>query len=452
MNMRRPRQSSTLPSLALGFALGLGCSPSDSDLQTDENADTSTRNTGDTSDGVDTGTENALDTGSDAWDSDTAGSNTSNAWVSAYLSSWHHLAGDADKDGTACGNWGELSTAAIDWTAFTHLIYFVLSVEADGSVGSNVGCYEDLNADRLTEIVAAAHANGKPILISVGGGGSYDAFSSAIRPENRGKLVDNIVQFATQWDFDGVDIDMEPLHSGDLDNYTAFVRQLSSALSASTSPLLSKPLLFLVTGASHAQMFAELAPYADQINLMTYDLSGAWPGWITWHNSPIYNGGHTFPSTGGELPCANSQVEAFVAGGVPAQKIGIGIDFYGYRWSGGEGTPTGGATAPRQAYSAAPTVTSGIPYRSILADYFSTSAYRWDDEAKAAYLFADESGSANDFFLSYDDETTCAEKLDYVRQKGIGGVIIWELSGGYLPEGYAVRDPLLQAVKNAASL
>ena len=41
-------------------------------------------------------------------------------------------------------------------------------------------------------------------------------------------------------------------------------------------------------------------------------------------------------------------------------------------------------------------------------------------------------------------------KAAYVRSKGIGGMIIWELGGGYqagAPEGK--RDALLKAVKEA---
>lgn len=56
---------------------------------------------------------------------------------------------------------------------------------------------------------------------------------------------------------------------------------------------------------------------------MTYDLSGPWPGWVTWHNSPLFHGGQTFPSTGAPLPSIDAMVDAFVAGGVPVQAGGM---------------------------------------------------------------------------------------------------------------------------------
>ena len=48
--------------------------------------------------------------------------------------------------------------------------------------------------------------------------------------------------------------------------------------------------------------------------------------------------------------------------------------------------------------------------------------------------------------MSFDDETTCAHKVTYARNKGIGGVMIWELGGGYIPaEPAGQRNPLLAA-------
>ena len=92
----------------------------------------------------------------------------------------------------------------------------------------------------------------------------------------------------------------------------------------------------------------------DQINLMTYDLSGPWQGWVTWFNAPIYNEGLTFPSVPGELlPSIEGAVTNFLAGGIATNKLGIGIPFYGYIWQGGTGTSTGGATQSYQEWTTA---------------------------------------------------------------------------------------------------
>ncbi|MBD3615414.1 MAG: hypothetical protein HUJ22_02495 [Gracilimonas sp.] len=362
-------------------------------------------------------------------------------WVGAYMASWNHYV-------EPTGNWGNLPTEEIDWDAFTHLYYFAFSAKADGSL-SAVAAYENLSPERINSIITAGHENGKPVMFSIGGWGNYDGFSSAIKPANRATFVANIVNIMVQWGFDGVDIDMEPIQSGDVDNYIAFIDELNLALETIDVPLASEPLVSVVTNW-HPELFGQIHDKVDHVNLMTYDFSGAWEGWVSWHNAAVYSGGLTFPGMSKPLPSIDEKVKAFIAAGVPASKIGIGIDFYGYVWSGGTGTNTGGVTSPNQAWDTAPTVQDNVPYHKIMNDYYHADNYRWDDQALGAYLSIDQSGSSNDKFISYDDEKSIQAKFDYAREKGLGGTIIWELSGGYRkdqPEGQ--RDNLLQAVKVA---
>jgi GH18 family chitinase len=86
-----------------------------------------------------------------------------------------------------------------------------------------IGPSQNFNPDRLADIVPAAHARSKPILFSVGGWGNTE-FSDAIRPGVRATLVASLVEAMTDWGFDGVDVDMEPINASDHDNYAEFVR------------------------------------------------------------------------------------------------------------------------------------------------------------------------------------------------------------------------------------
>ncbi|MBO6622517.1 MAG: hypothetical protein JJ892_07260 [Balneola sp.] len=370
-----------------------------------------------------------------------ASTSSSDVWVGAYMASYNHYA-------PPTGNWGNLPTEEIDWDAFTHLFYFSLKANADGSL-SQIAPYQNMSPDRINAIVTSAHQAGKPVLFTVGGWGNYDGFSNAIKPANRSKFVSNIVNTLTEWGFDGVDLDMEPIQSTDTQNYKDFINELYSEFQAIQTPVLSKPLISVVT-VWHAELFAQIQDKLDQINLMTYDLSGAWPGWVSWHNAAVSSASLAFPSNGKPLPSIDEKVKAFIQAGIPASKLGIGIDFYGYVWKGGSGTTTGGVTKPFQAWITPPTVTDNVPYYEIMQNYYQSEYYRWDNEAKAAYLSIDKPGSADDIFVSYDDEKSIQAKFDYARQNGLGGTIIWELAGGYekdKPSGS--RDKLLKAVKQA---
>src|SRR3989442_6023330 len=352
-------------------------------------------------------------------------------WVSAYYAGWNQ--GQA--------NDGLLPAQNSDYGALTHVIHFSLVPNSNGTLDYASNSITQANSSAL---VQAAHAAGKKALICVGGwatdGGFLGASSSGTLPI----FVSNLVGFMTSRGYDGGDIDREPLNPGDAVQYTALITALRTALDA-VSP---RPLLTAAT-AWQPSILAQVQSKFDQINIMTYDLSGAWGGWVTWHNSAIYDGGYTFPSTGGPVPSANGMVDGFTSAGIAKSKLGIGIDFYALFWSGGSGTPAGGATEPRQGWSGAPSVQANLPYSSMMQTYYQPQYVHWDAGAQAAYLGIDNAGSANDKFISYDDETTCQKKVQYTRDKGIGGVIIWELGGGYLPSSFPNRDRLLQAVKQA---
>ncbi len=356
-------------------------------------------------------------------------------WVNGYYAGW--MQGQ--------NNDGYLTAQNIDFSAMTQIIHFSLVPNADGTVDAASNSITTTNSSAL---ISAAHAAGVKVIICVGGWNSESNFLSATSSANLSTFVNNLVSFIQTRGYDGIDIDWETLSSSDAAQYSTFITTLRTALNK-----ISPRPLFTAATAWQPSIFASLYSQFDQINLMTYDLSGAWQGWVTWHNSPIYDGGVKFPSTGGAVPSINGMVSTFTSAGVPASKLGIGMDFYGYIWNGGSGTPTGGVTAPDQSWSTAPTVQGNVPYYQIMDQYYQPSRDKWDSGAQAAYLsIEDNTNSANDQFISYDNATTAQSKVNYVKSNGLGGMIIWELGAGYrsnMPAGQ--QQPLLEAIKAAVN-
>jgi len=354
----------------------------------------------------------------------------SDIWVSAYYAGWIQ----------GCGGEGYLKADQIDFGAVTHVIHFSLMPNTDGSLDASINCISNQNS---ADIVNAAHAAGKKVLISVGCWATEADFLSATNNANRTRFINNLINFMVSRGYDGIDVDWEPLSRSSASQYITFITELRNAIDSLTPrPLLTAAVIW------EPSIFSGLQDKFDQINIMTYEMSGAWPGWITWHNAPIYDGGYWFPSTGEPVPSGDGLVSDFLSAGLQPNKLGIGIEFYGALWSGGTGTTTGGVTAPGQSWTTAPSVEI-IPYYEIMEKYYQSQNYRWDSAAGASYLSMDNIGSSNDKFISYDDETTSYEKIKYIRNKGMGGLIIFELGGGWRP-GAPVPDNLLQAVKSAA--
>lgn len=353
-------------------------------------------------------------------------------WVTGYYAGWSQ----------GRYNNGVLPAEEIDFSALTHIIHFAILPRADGTLDTAVN---NMVPENTAALLPRARAAGTKVLFCVGGWNSDAAFRGATGLLTRSRFINNLVKFMRDRGYDGLDIDWEPLQAIDVPQYILFITELRLAL----NQINPRPLLTAAVN-SQAATFATLLPQFDQIFVMTYDLSGAWPGWVTWHNAPLFNGGKQFPSTGGALPTASTMMQNFLTAGISSNKLSIGVPFYGFIWNGGGGTPTGGASQPRQTWTTAPRVQANVPYYTIMKDHYQAQRYRWDDEAQVPYLSVDLPGSADDKFISFDDERSIFEKYKYVTDRGLGGLFIWELGGGHrsdLPAGQ--RDAMLQAVKRA---
>jgi chitinase len=265
----------------------------------------------------------------------------------------------------------------------------------------------------------------------------------------RATFINNLLNLMRDYGYDGIDLDMEDMHSSDEAIYQTFVTELRDSINA------YDPTKWLSCAVGwEPQIFAGIWEKFDVINLMTYDMSGAWQGWVTWHNAPTYNGGLRFPSNNKLMPNATSaneysmNVDTMIAMGVPYNKLTIGLDFYGYIWRGGTGMPDGGATGPFQEWSTPPSVEANVSYYDIMNDWYTAPRRNWDTTAGAVYLSIDNTGSSNDRFISYDDEETAATKIAYIKSVGLKGLCIWELGGGWRQSVWP-SDALLQSVGDA---
>ncbi len=340
---------------------------------------------------------------------------------------------------------GQMPVSKIDFATITHAIHFCLEAEADGAINSTDN---GLTPTACNNFVTTVHNAGRKALICVGGAGSETGFEGATTTTNLKAFISNLTGFVSSYNYDGVDIDWEPLAAADVLQYTNFVKALRTALNGlSPSKLLTVAApAYPVYGDSPTAefaMFASIQNQFDQINIMTYDLSGPYPGWVTWFNSPIYDGGYTFPGTDELVPSVNGAVNNFIGNGVAPGKLAVGLPFYGYIWMG--------MALPRQGWPSANTPTVTTPtYESIIDTYYQSNCYHWDATAQAAYLSITNTQSANDMFISYDDVTACQTKVSYARNRGLGGIMIWELSQDYFSSQSAgQQSPLVEALNQS---
>ncbi|ARP72379.1 chitinase [Streptomyces pluripotens] len=219
--------------------------------------------------------------------------------------------------------------------------------------------------------------------------------------------------------FDGIDIDWEyPNDCGlscDTSGKEAF-KNLMAALRAKFGQ--DKLVTAAVTadgsagGKIDAADYAGAAQYVNWYNVMSYDFFGAWDAkGPTAPHSPLtsYNG---IPKAGFDTADA---IATYKSIGVPADKLLIGIGFYGRGWTGvTQDAPGGTATGP-----AAGTYEQGIEDYKVL----KTTCPVTGSIAGTAYAHC-----GSDWW-SYDTPSTISKKMSWAKTQGLGGAFFWEFSG-----------------------
>jgi chitinase len=322
---------------------------------------------------------------------------------------------------------------AVDFGALTHLMVGRVRPLPDGTVTRDFDI-DDVNGPIWAgAAVDAAHAAGRKAILMVGGAGEIDGWRAAAS-EHRAALVANLLAVMDQLDFDGLDLDWEPLEDADHADFAALATELRAVR---PGMLMTVPVGWINANfAASDPWYGTIAPLFDRINVMTYDMAGPWDGWQSWHNSALAGATDTTPSS------VASSVAFYLASGVPAGTLGVGSAFYGYCWQGVTGPHQDGGTLAGEAT---------LSYATIADGYYSPGLRRWDAAASVPYLSsAAPIGSAGCNFLSYEDEQSIAAKGAYARSQHLGGVIIWTIGEGHLgnrPPGQ--RDPLLEAIRAA---
>ena len=170
---------------------------------------------------------------------------------------------------------------------------------------------EDVN---IAPAVTKAHQKGCKVFISLAGGyltPTHEAnWNNLALPANRPAFIQKIVQYVQVNNLDGVDIDLEWQYVESW--YSPFVLELKSALAP-----LGIPLTAALPGSyRYPQITASALAAYDWINMMVYDLRGPWDPTNPGQHSPY----------DWSVDC----IDYWQNQGVPAQKLTLGVPFYGY--------------------------------------------------------------------------------------------------------------------------
>ncbi|KIE21410.1 chitinase [Vibrio sinaloensis] len=438
----------------------------------------------------------------------------------------------------------------IPWEQLTHINYAFVGIGPDGKV--NLGDVSDPNnaatgkewagvdidptlgfKGHFGALATYKERYGVKTLISIGGwaetgghfgadgnrvadGGFYTMTTNADGSINHAgieKFAASAVEMMRTYKFDGLDIDyeyptsmagagnpydkafMEPRRPYLWASYQELMKVLREKLDAASA---QDGVHYMLTIAAPSSGYLlrgmetfDVTKYLDYVNIMSYDLHGAWNDHVG-HNAALFDTGedselaqwnvYNTAAYGGIGYLNTDWAYHYFRGSMPAGRINIGVPYYTRGWQGVTGGTNGlwgRAALPNQSQCPEGTgegeknncgngaigidnmwhdtdpkgnemgAGSGPMWHAknlehgIWGTY--TDAYKLDpvndpsDRLVGTYVRNYDSvavapwlwNAEKSVFLSTEDEASVNVKADYVIDKEIGGIMFWELAGDY---------------------
>ncbi|MFD2526028.1 glycosyl hydrolase family 18 protein [Flavihumibacter stibioxidans] len=261
-------------------------------------------------------------------------------------------------------NWS-LAFQSVDLDRITDLNLAFFNPDTNGIIPTD---------PQLAELIRQAHSKKVRVWMSIGGGSPPRHLAALMKAEQRKSFIEHLTAYAVQNGFDGVDVDLE----NDLINeeYAPFVFDLSAMLRSKGLQMTAA----LASWNSHKIQDSTLRLY-DFINIMSYDKTGPW--------NPAKPGPHSpFSMAESDFRYFNSDRN------IPASRLLIGVPFYGYGFGG---------SAPES-----------IAWRNLRLQY--------PDAIHSDSIILADGGR-----IYYNGIPTIQRKLQFAKQSGAAGIMIWEL-------------------------
>ncbi|HZE83609.1 MAG TPA: glycoside hydrolase family 18 protein [Puia sp.] len=345
--------------------------------------------------------------------------------VLAHITLSSHAQGPAPLKGPAVIGYYAGRNSAIDSfeiEKLTHIIFSFCHLKDNRLSVNNAN-----DSTIIRHLVALKSRNpGLKVILSLGGWGGCRSCPQVFSTrKGRKEFSSSVKELADYFQTDGIDLDWEypalsnvpgyPFSPADKDNFTRLVRQLRRKLGK------EQEISFAAGGFTkyleQSIDWKKVVRRVNYINLMTYDLVSGYDT-ISGHHTPLY-------STSMQKESTDHAVRWLDSMGMPRSKIAIGVAFYARIFANVDSLNNG-------LYR--PCVfRRGVPYRDqatvLSAD--SGYAYHWDPVAQAPYLY----NASKKFFVSYDDTMSIRLKTRYALERGLGGVMFWQLGEDRFHDG-----------------
>jgi len=320
----------------------------------------------------------------------------------------------------------ELSDAdlRLDYSVLSTIGYFGVGADAQGrlvkaeSDGTRTAGWSGWTSSRLTQVIDDAHRAGTRVVLVIQRfswttsqrGETVALLSSA---DARQALATEIALAVRERGIDGVNLDFEPVPTGQRDSFVAFVLTLRQALDAQAP---GYQLTFDATGeiANYDVTALTAAGAADAVLVMGYD----------YRTASAAKAGSIAPLDGTRYDLADT-VDAYLAR-TTADKLILALPWYGRAWS----TVSDDLHAATQAQGAKYGYSGSVTYENAVV-LAAEHGRRFDPLEQSAW-FAYQRQNCDTCPTTwrqvyYDDPESLGAKYDLVNRSNLRGTGIWAL-------------------------
>lgn len=294
------------------------------------------------------------------------------------------------------------------WDLLSHLCFFSYEVDpATGGPSSTHGW-------STSAAVTTALMQGVKVTLCVTLFSGHATFlNSATSKQN---LITQLINLVSSRGAHGVNIDFEGIPSSQSVNFANFMVNLANQMHAAIPGSEVSTVLYAVDWNSVFN-FSIMEPEVDHYVVMGYDYyytNSATAG----PEDPLYQFGNTYNYT------LSRTITDYLHDGCPAEKLVLGLPYYGREWSTTSLAIPSGTTASGVArtYSTVRANSSGN---------YSTANHTYRGDCRSDHYGFLNGTIPKQCFIT--KEAAFAERLAHVRRAGIGGIGIWALGydGGY---------------------
>jgi spore germination protein YaaH len=318
--------------------------------------------------------------------------------------------------------------STLNYDTLSTIAYFGVDLNGDGTLNRSGNGWNGWNSSGMTSVISDAHAHGTRVALSVesfawdtGGAATQTAVLS--NPAVSLTAAQQIAAEVGRRGADGVNLDFEPIASGQITNFVTFTRLVRAELDK-VHP--GYELTFCATGAPGTYDLPDLlAPgAADAVFIMGYDLRGG---------SPTY-AGSIDPLTSTLTTYSLTRVVNTFISQVPASKVILGLPWYGHAWSTGTNNAVYAPTANGSTYG---NPASGITYSDALGvaafhltDTPPGNGLQYDTAEQTAWTayygtFGGTSPTWRELY--FDDARALGVRIDAIDGWDLRGLGIWAL-------------------------